>query len=333
MLQEIDLIDKQNFTRWVIRFSEDANYLGISGTGNQIFIYNMFKRSSNYLSTTPEKILNRHTGEVTCLSWSLNNKLLSSGKDCKVILWDPATEEPIDVFVHPSIVTSCKFYNNNPDHFITACKDKLLRVFKISEKKPLSYYQISMNCYSLDFDLNNSNLAVGTNRGEVLFYTVRPDCQLRLFNKIVCKNRRGVYSKGKKVVGLKFISREWLMISTSDSRIRIMNYIQNVLVQKFKGLKNLNAKICPDYSLKDHTLVSGSEDGKIYFWKNDPDTIKNSKYESFEPRPKKTPEYTILAPQKIEDDIRSRFIDGELKFVLLSIGAKDLLKIFLVLSK
>ena len=49
-----------------------------------------------------------------------------------------------------------------------------------------------------------------------------------------------------------------------------MNFVYNTLVQKFKGLKNLKAKICPDFSFKEQTLVSGSEDGRICFWKYTP---------------------------------------------------------------
>ena len=293
----------------------------------------MFKRSTNYLSSSPEKILNRHTGEVTSLSWSKEDKLISSGRDNKVIMWDPTNDEPSKIFEHPDQVTFCLFYKTSSEHFISACKDKLLRVFKTVESKPLAYYQIPMNSNSLDFDLNNKLLAVGMDKGEVLLYSVRSDFHLRLSIKLICKNRRGIYSKGKKVVGLRFINNEWLMVCTSDSRIRIMNFVYNTLVQKFKGLKNLKAKICPDFSFKDQTLVSGSEDGRICFWKYDPDSKKNSKFESFEPRSKKTTEYTVIAPPKIEEDLKLRYTESEIKFVLFSIGAKDMLKIFLVLSK
>ena len=333
MLQELDFLEKQSFTRWVISFSQDSNYLSIGGSGRLIYIYSLSKRptTTTCIYPYPEKILNDHGEEITALSWSKDLKLLSSGKDCKVKLWDPLREEMIKSFDHPEKVTFCRFYRNSDNHFVTACKDNLLRVYSISETQPIGYYQIPMTCYSLDFDLKNQYLAVGLDKGEVLLYSVKDDYHLRIYNKFLCKNRKGIHSKGKKVVGLKFVTEDWLLVTTADSRIRIMKYLDGVCLQKFKGHKNSKARICPDYLPKDKILVSGSENGKVFFWKYEEGLLKNSKFEAFRVRNKKCAEYAVLATQKLEEEIRQRYFDGIVNFALFSIGAKEMMKGFLVL--
>lgn len=317
----------------MIAFSHDSSYMSISGTGCQIYIYSLSKRPTTTacINSYPEKILNEQGDEITALSWNKDGKLISSGKDCKVKLWDPLREEMIKSFDHPEKVTFCKFYRNSDNHFVTACKDNLLRVFSIGETQPVGYYQIPMTCYCVDFDFKNRYLAVGLDKGEVLLYSVKDDYHLRFFSKLICRNRKGIYSKGKKVVGLKFVTEDWLLVTTADSRIRLMKYLEGVCVQKFKGHKNSKARICPDFSAKDKILVSGSENGKVYIWKYEEGLSKNSKFEAFQVRNKKCAEFAVLATVKLEEEIRQRYLEGFVNFALFSIGAKETMKGFLIL--
>jgi WD40 repeat protein len=295
-------------------------------------VYSLTKRERNGVYDYREKFLSEHSESVTSLSWNKQNKLISGSKDNRVLLWSPSQNEKCEIFEHPEKVRVCKFFNSNNDYFVTGCKDNLLRVFSVSDKQPIGYYQLPSSCYSLDFDPSNKFLAVGLDKGEVMLYHIKDEIQLRLYQKKHCRNQQGIYSKGRKVVALKFLNHDWLLVTTADSRIRLMNYLNWTLVQKFKGHKNLNARIAPDFSLRTMTLVSGSEDGKIYFWKYDPSVLKNPKFECFQARDKKSTEYVAFASGRVEEEIRQRVEEGHVNHVIFSVGAKQSMKIFVVLS-
>ncbi|OMJ72675.1 hypothetical protein SteCoe_28808 [Stentor coeruleus] len=332
-LQDIDLIEKQEFSQWILKFSPDSNYLSISGTGREIYIYNLNKKSILFMSPSPEKILHGHQGGVTSLSWSRDCKLLSSAMDGSVFMWDPTKEEYLKHFPHPESVTSCKFFRFDSNHFVTVCKDKLMRVYDKENPKPLGFYQLSMNSNCIDFDMDSNYLAVGLGKGEISLYSVKENFNLRFYNNIICRNRRGMFSNGRRVTGLSFITKDWLLVSTHDSRIRIIVYKTGETISKFKGHRNLTAGISADYYFDRNCILSGSEDGRVYLWFLDKSLKKNSKFESFEVRNRRSTEYAVFAPIKIEDEVRYRFLDGEISHVVFTVGSKDTLKIFLILNK
>ena len=331
LLQEIDLLEKQYFATWIIKFSHDCCYLSITGTGGGIFIYNMAKVSKLFMSSSPEIILHGHKGIVTDLSWSREGNLISSSLDETVLLWKATIEQPICVYPHNMPVTACRFLINNPQFFITACKDNLLRLFHIDSAKPLGFYQVSMLVNCLEIEPEGHFLAVGLGKGEVWIYIIRDDCKLRLLNSVICRNKRGVYSNGRKVNSLNFIDSELLLVSTADSRIRVVKYKEGTTLHKFKGHKNFGSPIPVEYSFENNCIMTGSEDGKILFWKINSKIAKSNFYESIEVRNKRPAEYSVFAPNKIIDYVNSRYID-EVTLIIFTIGAKDTLKV-LFLSK
>ncbi|OMJ95300.1 hypothetical protein SteCoe_1358 [Stentor coeruleus] len=333
LLQDIDLLDKQEFSQWILKFSPDSNYLSVSGTGKEIYIYNLTKKSILFMSPSPERILHGHESAVTSLSWSRDCKLISSANDGSVFMWEPTSEEHFKSYPHPEGVSSCKFFRSNPKYFVTVCKDKLMRVYDKDNPKPLGFYQLPMVSHCIDFNIDCNYLAVGLGKGEISLYVVKENFNLHYYNTIICRNRRGMFSNGRRVTGLSFITQDWLLVSTHDSRIRIIKYKEGVMIYKFKGHRNLTGGISADFYFDRNCVLSGSEDGRIYLWFLDKDIERNSKFESFEVRNRRSTEYSVFAPFKIEDEVRYRFSDGEISHVIFTIGAKDTLKIFLILSK
>ena len=47
--------------------------------------------------------------------------------------------------------------------------------------------------------------------------------RLKLEGQIECKNRRGKFSKGRKVNTIQFISEIEVMVTTADSRVRVLD--------------------------------------------------------------------------------------------------------------
>ena len=61
-----------------------------------------------------------------------------------------------------------------------------------------------------------------------------------LVNKIDCKNRSGKFALGRKVSGIQFINLKEVIITTNDSRLRIVNIDECLQKVKFKGFKGEN---------------------------------------------------------------------------------------------
>lgn len=91
---------------------------------------------------------------------------------------------------------------------------------------------------------------------------------MELITEIQCKNKRKNFllSKGKKVTNIQFIDNQFLLVTTNDSRIRMIDLFNNQQVLKYKGFRNDKIHIKSDYCFEREMIVSGSEDGKIYLW-------------------------------------------------------------------
>ena len=57
-----------------------------------------------------------------------------------------------------------------------------------------------------------------------------------------CRNRHGRYSNGRKITNIEFVNKKNALISTSDSRIRLMNMEDGKILVKYKGHTNTKIK-------------------------------------------------------------------------------------------
>lgn len=69
------------------------------------------------------------------------------------------------------------------------------------------------------------------------------DPKLSYISVVNCKNRFGKYSNGRKVVGIRFINDSEALITTADSRLRIINIeASRILISRILT-KNTNIKV------------------------------------------------------------------------------------------
>ena len=117
---------------------------------------------------------------------------------------------------------------------------------------------------------------------------------LTLLATVKWKNRKGFFSKGRKVIDIKFTWNREALVTTWDSRIRYINLNSLSQLYKYKGHKNKSMNIRASISEDLELIMSASEDGQIYVWRNleindfnsspdDKNTEKTKNYETFYP--------------------------------------------------
>ena len=303
-----NLIELQNFyiedsPIWVIKFSNDSNYLATGGKKGIVKIfeimnyeYENFKSCYdktqilsflNFLSEKPKKTLNEHSNDIIDLSWSSINYsyLLSASLDYTVILWDIKEKQSfIKKFIHNDMLTSVSFHPFDDNIFITGCLDRFIRIWKIlSDKKP-EYFNIEEKITTLSYFPSGESVAIGTHNGKIIIYDVEPKISYNY--SFFVRNRVGKNLLGKKVTNIEFVNRNSALISTCDSRIRYVSIPDGKMIHKYKGLINEKSMIRAHCDFIYDLVISGSENGYCYIWSRNNKEDKNKKnyhYEYFKP--------------------------------------------------
>ena len=70
----------------------------------------------------------------------------------------------------------------------------------------------------------------------------------------------------KKITDIKFMTKNEILVTTNDNRIRIININDGSVIQKFKGHKNMEGMLKCDFCDNYEIIISPSEDKYIYLW-------------------------------------------------------------------
>lgn len=99
----------------------------------------------------------------------------------------------------------------------------------------------------------------------------------------------GKFSFGKKITNIQFLNKNQALITTNDSRIRLVNIADGKVIYKYKGHKNEEFMIRAYSDEMKDLIISASEDGLCYVWNKankESGKMKNYHYEYFRPFPK-----------------------------------------------
>lgn len=136
------------------------------------------------------------------------------------------------------MVTSVDFYPEEECYFISGCMDRKLRIWSIPQGCVLKWVQAPSIITTVTFCPGGRLCAAGLYDGQVIFYY---SDGLRYFTQTECRNRRGKDKKGRKVTGISFLKRngsQCMVVTTNDSRIRLMSMDTFGLISKYKGHAN-----------------------------------------------------------------------------------------------
>lgn len=242
----------------------------------------------------PVKVFKGHSHSILSLDWSKNNFLISGSMDRTVKLWHVDRSDCLGTFQNEDFVTTVKFHPNDDRFFLSGSLDNQVRLWSILEKS-IAYSKdlgddilITASCFTPD----GQHCIVGGFNGTIFALEIKG---LHIINRFEIKDKSFVHSfnntSGNKITGIKiFESTEYaefgdidndplarwnFLITTNDSKVRLVNSGLKKLVTRFRGLSNNSSSIVASMTDDFHYIVAGSEDHWCYVWENNNSIINN----------------------------------------------------------
>ena len=207
-------------------------------------------------------------------------------------------EDNIEDNNNPKLNESKSTINVNFNNFNSTIKLNKVNNDTLNKYDILNYFNIKDIITSISFFPDGSKIAIGTHKGKVLVYKILDSIQYDYC--FYCRNKLGEFSSGKKITSIHFIDKIRALITTSDSRIRLVSMDTGKIIHKYKGHQNLNSMIKSSTDLINDVIISGSEDNFCYIWdlfNNTDKKVKNYKYEYFKPFARENIYCSLIAPE------------------------------------
>ncbi|CAH2352163.1 hypothetical protein CLIB1423_06S00188 [[Candida] railenensis] len=260
----------------------------------------------------PVRIFRGHSHNILSLDWSKNNFLISGSMDRTVRLWHIDKYECLQTFPHEDFVTTVKFHPTDDRFFLSGSLDNRLRLWSIIEQNIAYVNDLGDDVLitAASFTPDGTICLAGGFNGS--FFTLETKgLQLIARYEVKEKHVNPFHDKnGNKITGIKVFERnedeskenhshfkkhakddkddgadsktksdpmaKWnVLVTTNDSKVRLVNSHQKKLVTRFKGLTNNSSSIVADISYDHQYIISGSEDHWCYVWKNNNSIINN----------------------------------------------------------
>ncbi|CAO3590667.1 unnamed protein product [Absidia cylindrospora] len=294
-------IENDNYTHpnrphnaiWAMKFSKDGKYLAAGGQNCVLRVWEVLSdKTTNHdisednietikvFNENPIQEYHGHKADILDISWSKNNFLLSSSMDKTVRLWHVSNDECLCVFVHLDFVTGIKFHPKDDRFFLSGSLDSKLRLWSIPDKKVAFWNEVPNDnlITAVGFTLDGRTACVGSYTGQVYFY----ETQGLKYNTQINVKKRGA-KVGKKITGLEAMpnmppGEEKLLITSNDSRIRMINMKDKSLIYKYKGLDNSTMQIKATFNDDGRYIICGSEDCSVYLWPTGQTSFSTSRF-------------------------------------------------------
>ncbi|XP_003390666.1 PREDICTED: WD repeat domain-containing protein 83-like [Amphimedon queenslandica] len=184
-----------------------------------------------------------------------NGRIICGGRDKVVYLLDVSTGQPIRKYRGHYGAINCVKFNEESSVIITGSYDSTVRVWDCKSRTydPIQVMEEAKDSITSLF-VSNHEILTGSVDGKARRYDIRFG---KLFSDTV----------GQPVTSVS-LSRDGLcvLVSSLDNHIRLLDKENGELLNTFKGHSNTEYKIDSSLTHDDSHIVSGSEDGKIYFW-------------------------------------------------------------------
>lgn len=229
-----------------------------------------------FFDEIPHLVFYDHTAAITDISWSTGGFFLTSSQDKSVKLYHVNLQSCLCTFKHSAPVLTVRFHTLDETYFVTGSQDGRLRTWSISEKKLVCWNEVKKNSITaVSFAKNASIVVAGTSTGLCVFFTFQG---LQYNTQINISGKASSKSKQLRVTGIENMPNpiagdEKLLVSSSDSRVRLINIRDKSLDQKYRGMEIRSRSPFATFSANGRYIVGASEDKYIVIWDTLPKNI------------------------------------------------------------
>ncbi|KAG6655201.1 WD repeat-containing protein YMR102C-like [Carya illinoinensis] len=204
-----------------------------------------------------------HSGEISDLSWSNNNHLLSSSIDKTVRLWQVGCDHCLKVFSHSNYVTSVQFNPVDDNYFMTGSIDGKVRIWAIPNCQVVGWSDIREIVTAVCYRPDGKGGIVGSLSGICRFYNIS-DNHLELDAQVGLHGKKR--SPCKRIIGFQFFPQDSskVMVTCADSQVRILHGY--TVIGKYKGHHKAGNHISAAFTSNGKHIVSACEDSNVYLW-------------------------------------------------------------------
>jgi hypothetical protein len=149
--------------------------------------------------------------------------------------------------------------------FLSGCFDRKLRLWSLETGRVVAWQAAPAMVTCAAFSPDGRLIVAGLFSGLCLVLAADG---LQLLRTLDCRNRRGPFRHGRKVTGLDFTpGGSHALVTTNDSRVRLVDLLSGQTVLKFAGLRNADMQIRASFDAQALRVASGSEDGRVLVWR------------------------------------------------------------------
>ncbi|KAL0301160.1 UNVERIFIED_CONTAM: WD repeat-containing protein 44 [Sesamum radiatum] len=155
---------------------------------------------------------------------------------------------------------------------LSSSMDKTVRLWDLSSKSCLKIFSHSDYVTCIQFNpVDDRYFISGSLDAKVRIWSI-PDRQVVDWNDLhemvtaACYTPDGQFAPG---------STSEVLVTSADSRIRVLDGVDLDLVHKFKGFRNANSQISASLTSNGKYVVSASEDSYVYVWRHEGESRPN----------------------------------------------------------
>lgn len=270
-----------------LKFNHDGANRADEGSEKKMKLYG----SAPVFHQEPVRVFEGHTSTILSLDWSKNNFLISGSMDRTARLWNVDRPGCLETFKHLDFVTAVQFHPNDDRFFASGSLDNYVRLWSILESSVTYTKDLGDDVLvtTLTFTPYGNYCLVGGFNGS-LFLLETNGLHLVERHEISDASPQMPFrhKNNKKITGIKIfenesasdisydkISKYNILVTTDDSKIRLVDLKLKKVVTKFKGNANSNSSVVASLSEDCRFIIAASEDHWCYLWENNNSIINN----------------------------------------------------------